>query len=123
MLVGVVVLVVLSLQDKGEPATDGPDVLDQVDDTLPIQTLIEGMATALPVQTQLEGLETVLPGPTAIEDMKTSLPVPTQLEELVTALPIEMPELPMRAPATPEPAEASRSGLPMVYGIKKGAGP
>jgi hypothetical protein len=122
-LIGIVVVLVLALQDKGEPTTDGPGVIDQVDDSLPIPTLIEGISTALPVPTQLEGLETVLPGPTELEDMKTSLPVPTQLEELVTVLPIEMPEVPMWAPATPAPVEVSLSGLPMVSGISQGAGP
>ena len=121
VLVGIVIVLVLALQDKGEPTTDDPGVLEQVDDTLPIPTLIEGIATSLPVPTQLEGLETVLPGPTAMEEMKTSLPVPTQLEQLVTALPIEMPELPMWAPETPGPAEASLSSLPMVYAGSQGA--
>ena len=121
VLVGIVIVLVLALQDKGEPTMEGPGVLDQVDDSLPIPTLIEGISTALPVPTQLEGLETILPGPTIMEDMKTSLPVPTQLEELVTALPIEMPELPMWAPATPGPAEASLSGRPMVYAVSQGA--
>ena len=123
VLVGIVVVLVLALQDKGEPTIDDPGVLDQVDDTLPMPTLIEEIATSLPVPTLLEGLETVLPGPTEMEDMKTSLPVPTQFEELVTALPIEVPELPKWPAATPAPAEASLSGLPSVHGIDRGAGP
>jgi hypothetical protein len=123
VLVGIVVVLVLALQDKGEPAIDGPGSLDQVYDTLPIPTLIEGIATALPVPTQLEALETALPGSTAMEDMKTSLPIPTQLEELVTALPIPMPELPIWATATAEPAEAWFSSLPMVGTRRQGARP
>ena len=69
------------------------------------------------------GLECINSTQLHLEEIKGSrrVPVPTQLEELVTALPIEMPELPMWAPATPGPAEASLSGRPMVYAVSQGA--
>ena len=104
VLVGVVVGLVLLLKGTdGETAPGGLDPLEQVEEMLPIPTLIEGITTALPVPTQLEELATSLPIPTDLEDMKTSLPIPTQLEDLVTRLPIEPPKLPMQIPATPPP--------------------
>ena len=104
-LVGVVVGLVLLLQgSEEETAPGGLDPLDQVEEMVPIPTLIEGITTALPVPTQLEELATSLPIPTDLEDMKTSLPIPTQLEDLVTRLPIEPPKLPMQTLATPPPA-------------------
>lgn len=104
VLVGVVVGLVLLLQgSKEETAPGGLDPLDQVEELLPVPTLIEGIATALPIPTQLEELATSLPIPTDLEDMKTSLPVPTQIQDLVTRLPIEPPKLPMQALATPPP--------------------
>jgi hypothetical protein len=104
VLVGVVVGLVLLLQGtEDETAPGGLDPLDQVEEMLPVPTLIEGISTALPVPTQLEELATSLPIPTDLEDMKTSLPIPTQLEDLVTRLPIEPPKLPMQTLATPPP--------------------
>ena len=106
VLVGVVVGLVLLLQDtEDETAPGGLDPLDQIEEILPAPTLIEGITTALPVPTQLEELATSLPIPTDLEDMKTSLPIPTQLEDLVTRLPIEPPKLPMQTQATPPPPE------------------
>ena len=105
VLVGVVVGLVLLLRDTGEEtAPGGLDPLDQVEEMVPIPTLIEGITTALPVPTELEELATSLPIPTDLEEMKTSLPVPTQLQDLVTRLPIEPPKLPMQTLATPSPA-------------------
>jgi pSer/pThr/pTyr-binding forkhead associated (FHA) protein len=120
VLVGIVVVLVLSLrskEDKTAPGDLGP--LDQVEELLPVPTLLEGITTALPIPTQLEDIATSLPIPTDFEDMKTSLPIPTQLQDLVTALPIEPPKLPMQTLATPPPAGESLSGLP-VYASGQG---
>jgi pSer/pThr/pTyr-binding forkhead associated (FHA) protein len=121
VLVGIVVVLVLSLQSKeDETAPGGQSPLDQVEELLPVPTLLEGITTALPIPTQLEDIVTALPIPTEFEDMKTSLPVPTQLQDLVTSLPIEPPKLPMQTLATPPPpAGASLSGLP-VYASSQG---
>jgi hypothetical protein len=112
VLVGIVVVLVLSLQSKEDetaPGDLGP--LDQVEELLPVPTLLEGITTALPIPTQLEDIATSLPIPTDFEDMKTSLPVPTQLQDLVTALPFEPPKLPMQMLGTPPPpAGVSLSG-------------
>jgi hypothetical protein len=92
------------LQDKEEEtAPGGVDPLDQVEELLPLPTVIEGMATALPISTEFEEFATAMPIPTEFEEMKTSLPVPTELQDLVTALPIEPPKLPMQILATPPP--------------------
>ena len=121
VLVGIVVVLVLSLQNKeNETAPGDLGPLDQVEELLPVPTLLEGITTALPMPTQLEDLATSLPIPTDFEDMKTSLPVPTQLQDLITALPIEPPKLPLQTLATPPPpAGASLSGLP-VYASSQG---
>mgnify|MGYP001829251564 FL=1 len=115
VLVGIVVVIVLSLRGKEDQTAPGDlDPLDQVEELLPVPTLLEGITTALPIPTQLEDIATSLPIPTDLEDMKTSLPVPTQLQDLVTALPIEPPKLPMQTLATPPPpAGASLSGPPL----------
>lgn len=103
-LVGIVVGLVLLLQEsEDQTAPGGLDPLDQVEEILPVPTLIEGLATALPIPTQLEEIATSLPIPTDLEDMKTSLPVPTQLEDLVTRLPMQPPKLPPQTLATPPP--------------------
>lgn len=121
VLVGIVVVLVLSLQSKEDTTEPGDlDPLDQVEELLPAPTLLEGITTALPIPTQLEDIATSLPVPTDLEDMKTSLPVPTQLQDLVTALPIEPPKLPLQTLATPPPpAGASLSGLP-AYASSQG---
>ena len=121
VLVGIVVVLVLSLQSKDDnTAPGGLDPLDQVEGLPPIPTLIEGITTALPIPTELENIATALPIPTDLEDMKTSLPVPTQLQDLVTSLPIEPPKLPMQSLATPPPpARASHSSVP-VYASSQG---
>lgn len=104
VLVGIVAVLVLSLQDKEEKTAPGDtSPLDQVEELLPVPTLIEGIATALPIPTQLEEITTALPIPTDLEEMATSLPLPTQLQDLVTRLPIEAPKLPMQTLATPPP--------------------
>lgn len=113
VLAGIVVGLVLLLQDKEEEtAPGGLDPLDQVEELLPLPTVIEGIATALPIPTELEEFATAMPIPTEFEEMKTSLPVPTELQDIVTALPIEPPKLPMLVPATPpSPAGASIPGV------------
>jgi pSer/pThr/pTyr-binding forkhead associated (FHA) protein len=123
VLVGVVVVLVISLQSKeDDTAPGGLNPLDQVDPMLAVPTLLEGITTALPIPTQLEDIATALPIPTELEDMKTSLPVPTQLQDLVTAMPIELPKLPMHLMATPPPpAGASLSSYP-AYASSQGAG-
>ena len=104
VLAGIAVVLVLTLQgSEEETAPGGPDPLEQIEEMLPVPTLIEGIATALPIPTQLEEIGTSLPIPTDLEDMKTSLPVPTQIQDLVTSLPIDLPELPMQTLATPPP--------------------
>ena len=104
VVVGIVVVLVLTLQGREEETTPGGlDPLEQIEEVLPIPTLIEGIGTALPIPTQLEEIVTSLPIPTDLEDMKTSLPVPTQIQDLVTRLPIDLPELPMQTLATPPP--------------------
>jgi pSer/pThr/pTyr-binding forkhead associated (FHA) protein len=113
VLVGIVVILVLSLQDKEDKTApgDGVNPLDQVEELLPIPTLIEGITTALPIPTQLEEIATALPIPTELEGITTALPVPTQLQDLVTALPFEPPKLPMQMLGTPPPpAGVSLSG-------------
>ena len=105
VLVGIVVVLVLALQGtEEETAPGGLDPLEQVEELLPLPTLIEGIATELPIPTQLEELATSLPIPTDLEDLTTSLPVPTEVQDLVTRLPIELPKLPMQTLATPSPA-------------------
>ena len=104
VLIGIVVVLVLTLQrPEDETAPAGLDPLEQIEEVLPVPTLLEGITTALPIPTQLEDLATSLPIPTDLEDMKTSLPVPTQIQDLVTRLPIDVPELPMQTLATPPP--------------------
>ncbi len=104
VLVGIIVILVLTLQGSEEDtAPAGLDPLEQIEEVLPIPTLIEGIGTALPIPTQLEEIVTSIPIPTDLEDMKTSLPVPTQIQDLVTRLPIDLPELPMQTLATPPP--------------------
>ena len=111
VLVGIVVVLVLSLQSKeDDTAPGGLNPLDQVEGLPPIPTLIEGITTALPIPTQLE-------------DLATSLPIPTEFEEMKTALPIEPPKLPMQTMATPPPpAGVSLSGLP-AFASSLGARP
>jgi len=106
VVVGIVVVLVLTLRGPKDDTTPGGlDPLEQVEEGLPIPTLIEGITTALPIPTQLEELATSLPTiPSDLEDMKTSLPIPTQIQDLVTRLPIEPPKLPMQTLATPPPA-------------------
>jgi hypothetical protein len=105
VLVGIIIVLVLTLHGtEDETAPGGLDPLEQVEEVLPLPTLIEGIATDLPIPTQLEEIATSLPVPTDLEDMKTSLPVPTQIQDLVTRLPIEPPKLPMQTLATPPPA-------------------
>lgn len=104
VLVGIVVLLVLLVQgSKDETAPGDLNPLDQVEELLPVPTLLEGLTTAVPIPTQLEELATALPIPTDLEDMRTSLPVPTQIQDLITRLPIEPPKLPMQTLATPQP--------------------
>lgn len=112
VLAGIVVGLVLLLQDKGEEtAPGGLDPLDQVEELLPLPTVLEGISTVLPNPTQWEELATAMPVPTEFEEMKTSLPVPTEFQEFVTALPIEPPKLPMLIPATPPPASVPLPGV------------
>jgi hypothetical protein len=111
VLAGIVVGMVLLLQDKEEEtAPGGLDPLDQVEELLPLPTVIEGIATALPLPTQLEEFATAMPIPTEFEEMKTALPVPTEFQEFVTALPIEPLKLPMLIPVTPPPVVTSHPG-------------
>lgn len=112
VLAGIVVGLVLLLQDKEEEtAPGGLDPLDQVEELLPLPTVLEGITTALPIPTQLEEFATAMPVPTEFEEMKTSLPVPTEFQEFVTALPIEPPKLPMLIPATPPPVGVPLPGV------------
>lgn len=118
VLAGIVVGLVLLLQDKEEETLpEVLDPLDQVEELIPVPTLLEGMATALPIPTEFEEFATAMPIPTEFEEMQTSLPVPTELQDLATALPIEPPTLPMQILATPPPpSSASVPGMMLSAG-------